>query len=853
MTESKPDGLLGREIARRYRIEAKIGEGGMGSVYRARNVATGKVVAIKVLQEDLAAYDSFVQRFLHEARATAYLNHPHAINIIDCGRDSDLVYLLMEYVEGRTLSQVMKDEGPFSAQRAARILNQVCAAVAEAHGQSIIHRDLKPDNIMLQQVAGEADYVKVLDFGIAKVLDEQKRGEAPVSRNIFIGTPEYASPEQCNTKSPTALSDIYSLGVILYEMLAGAPPFTGDPMEVMQKHVHTGPPPLRSARPDLSESIEQTVSRALSKNPTDRQQHVMQLAEEFDEAVQALGPAAESPPPSRTTGRPSVKSYRALIQAAPTEIATSEMASMRLRRSLQRLIQRRRTIGLVGLAVIMLVGVAYGYRFYGWYHQWPPLPSAPALKTPAPPAALTDTHAAAQQLFERGNREGAVQELLNLLSQYGSLSPDARTLLGVVYADQGDYENAVGQFETAIEQSDGAAPAARTHLGQLLAELGRVDEALQTLAAAESKDNPFLPALVALGKAHLERNGPQIAERYFTSVIRQAKDSPEDLLQVGKVLLLKEQLDLAVRELRRAIAAKQESYPEAELYLGIALFRQGDLNASAEALNQAITHRQGNYPAARLALGMTLYQQKSHRPAVDELRAAIRLRGGNYPQAEFILGLALADLAVGQFEEAKQQLQQAIAHRGGRFPEAERAMGLVHFFRLGLPQEARRIWTQANDPTSKEWLQRTEGAMIFSAASGSSTQRAMGLAPMQEGHTITFEFVPMPGTDRQPTIAFRTGEFGWGVQPATAPAGRWNWVAFKLSGDQRQPLEPHLFGDALTEITPTQVSIQIDQLKAVWTVNGKEIGRADVQPPVQLFARINDGRVIVFNVRHTAR
>jgi serine/threonine protein kinase/Tfp pilus assembly protein PilF len=687
LDQNQPDGLLGRDIAGRFRVEAKIGEGGMGSVYRARNIVTGKTVAIKVLQEDMAAYDSFVQRFLNEARATALLHHPHAINIIDCGRDGGIVYLLMEYVHGRTLTQAMRDEGPFSAQRAARILNQVCAAVAEAHSQSIVHRDLKPDNIMLQEVAGEPDYVKVLDFGIAKVLDEQKRGEAPVSRNMFIGTPEYASPEQCNSKPPTFLSDIYSLGVILYEMLAGAPPFTGEPMEVMLKHANATPPLLRTARPDLGENIEDIVLRALSKNPATRPQHVLKLAEEVDAAVRALDPETASHPPARKA--PPGNDAQTIPQVLPTEIATRPMGR---KESLASQFLSRRTALWLALVVVGLPGLFFGYRFYAWYHQRPGLPPTPALKATPPLPSSANAFTNARQLFEKGNREGAVQELLNLLGRQGSLSPDAHTLLGAIYADQGDYGSAISELAAAIEQSDGRAPEARARLGDLLWELGREDEAVQYLNEI-SPDETSLPALVASGQWHARRNEPEEAEKYFTSAIRQARDSAEDLLQVGKVLLLRAQPDLAVRELRRAIAARPDGYPEAELYLGTALFQQGELQASADVLNRAINHRQGNYPAARLALGMTLYQQRAYNESLAELRAALRLRGGNYPQAELMLGLVLADVTVGQFEEANQQLEQAVAHHQDKYSEAERALGLLQFFRLGQPQEARKTWT----------------------------------------------------------------------------------------------------------------------------------------------------------------
>jgi tetratricopeptide (TPR) repeat protein len=847
MEQVKIDPLLGRDIAGRYRIEEKIGEGGMGSVYRARNVVTGKLVAIKVLLQDLAAYDSFVQRFLHEARAAAYLNHPHAINIIDSGRDGEVVYLLMEYVEGRTLTQVMREEGPFSAERAANILKQICAAVAEAHHQSIVHRDLKPDNIMLQSVAGETDYVKVLDFGIAKVLDEQKRGNMPVTRNIFVGTPEYASPEQCNSKNPTHVSDIYSLGTILYEMLTGAPPFIGEPMQVMVKHVNERPPSVREIRPDLSPEVELILRRALSKNPQHRQHYVLELAQEFEAAVFSERREGGETAAAVRNGAPA---GQLAAPPHPTEMAT--LSRQRgIRDSLYWLFRSGKRRLLVGLATLIVVaGTGRGYQFYRWYQTTPVLPAPPQLALPLPPSTPAHPLAVAQRLFDEGNRDGAVREIQRLLEEDQGYNPEAHRLLGVIYFDQGDYVGAQTELDTATKQMDGSYPEAQFWLGQLLLQRGQeADAEAQFDQAVAGSQRRHLPSLVALGELALHRGQQDKAEGLFREVISAAGDSPEDVLQVGKVLLARGQYDLAARELRRAITNKQGVFPEAELYLGIALTGQSDLKGAAEALSQALAHRGGNYPDARMASGTVLYDQSQYTQAIDELKAAIRLRGGNFPQAELSLGTVLADWAIGQYDEAQRQLQLAITHHGGSFPEAERALGRLYLARLGQLSEARKVWSRLEDQVG---LDQTKDAILLRAGGSGLIQRVIGTKPLESGDTIAFNFAPLASGGQPPVITFRVGAGGVRVRMLPAQEGRAaTWLGAVLTADGERLLQAQPISNQLMRKDSAELSIHLDRSQVLLRLDGQEIGRYLVEPPTQVLAIIGDGHAVVYNLRES--
>ena len=304
------DGLVGQTLADKYRVEELINQGGMGAVYRGTHILMDKTVAIKVLHPALAADEKIVARFSREARAASRISHPHALNVTDFGESSNgVVFLVMEYLNGRTLKEVIASDSPLPLPRVVEIMRQVTGALEAAHHEGVVHRDLKSDNIMLMDAGNGADWAKVLDFGIAKIQEPMGQDPALTSPNLIIGTPQYMSPEQCSQASEIdARTDIYSLGIILYEMLAGHVPFTGEsPTAIMMKHLQDAPPSILEERKDLPAAVGRVMARALAKRPEDRFQNVTELGDALaqsalNETVSASN-TAEAGAPERSTNR----------------------------------------------------------------------------------------------------------------------------------------------------------------------------------------------------------------------------------------------------------------------------------------------------------------------------------------------------------------------------------------------------------------------------------------------------------------------------------------------------------------------------------------------------------------------
>ena len=292
------DERIGAVLGDRYRIISWIASGSMGEIYRAERLQLGRSVAIKVLRAPLADNDRFIQRFEVEARALSRLSHPNCVSIIDFGF-AGAPYLVMDFIHGRTLRDLIQSVS-LEPRRALHIFRQVLAALAHAHGHGIVHRDVKPGNAMLTEATGTGDFVRILDFGLARLASAALETDVSGSAKV-AGTPFYISPEQAKGQQGDVRSDIYSAGVLLYEMLAGKKPFDSEDMlEVFRMHFEQEPPPLRGAGDrELSEQLEAAVHTAMAKDPDRRFQSALEFAEALDGTPEADQPLFRFQPPAR--------------------------------------------------------------------------------------------------------------------------------------------------------------------------------------------------------------------------------------------------------------------------------------------------------------------------------------------------------------------------------------------------------------------------------------------------------------------------------------------------------------------------------------------------------------------------
>ena len=308
------DPLVGTTVDGRYSIEKKLGEGGMGVVYLATHAIIGKKCALKVLRGELSNESEVGARFVQEAQSAAAIGNDHIIEISDFGQLPDgSAYFVMEFLDGAALHDVLEETPKLEPARALDIMIQSCEALAAAHNSNIVHRDLKPDNIYLITKGGREDFVKVLDFGIAKVASQSSR---LTKTGMIFGTPQYMSPEQAAGSGVDARTDIYSLGIIMYEMLCGHVPFEADTfMGVLTKHLYEEPiPPRRLVPPvELSQNMEAVLIKAISKKPEKRYQSM----QEFQQDLEAL---AEGRTPEIVFDQMRETSATTVPPPAPSEI-----------------------------------------------------------------------------------------------------------------------------------------------------------------------------------------------------------------------------------------------------------------------------------------------------------------------------------------------------------------------------------------------------------------------------------------------------------------------------------------------------------------------------------------------------
>jgi serine/threonine protein kinase len=394
--------LQGRVLGGRYALGARLGAGGMGQVYRARDRVLERTVAVKVLSAASTEDLELVARFGREARAAAALNHPNIVAVFDSGADGDLHYLVMEYVEGQSLAELLRRVGMLEPGRVADVGRQVCQALAAAHAAGLVHRDITPGNVLVDP----AGLVKVADFGIAKLA-----AATTMTGDKVLGTAAYLAPEQAQGRPVDGRSDLYSLGCVLYALLTGAPPFAGDsPVAMAARHVTEQPTPLSHHNPRVSPALEAVVLTALAKEPADRYQSAAAMAQDLERIVTDAG--AGDMPLAGAHGEPPTDRLSSVI---PTSTATVvETARPALRRP-----------GWIPWALVGTIGVVALVAVALWPRtaQQPTGPTAPTTTTPAGTASPT------QPLAEMPAALANLGQVISTGQQQGTIDNSAEDLL----------------------------------------------------------------------------------------------------------------------------------------------------------------------------------------------------------------------------------------------------------------------------------------------------------------------------------------------------------------------------------------------------------------------------------------
>jgi tRNA A-37 threonylcarbamoyl transferase component Bud32 len=389
------DPLISQLVADRYRILRKLGEGGMGSVYLAEHVVIEKKFALKVLAPELARRADLVARFLQEARSASRIGHENVIDISDFGQSPDgLVYIAMEFLDGKDLGEIVRKDGAMSWKDARDIVLQICRALRAAHDKGIVHRDMKPENIFLIQREGQPHFVKILDFGIAKVMGLDPNGPRLTRTGMIFGTPEYMAPEQAEGKDTDHRADIYAVGCIMYHLITGQTPFVAESfMTMLTKHLMEDPVPPSVRRPDLviTPEMDALVLKALEK---DREKRWQSMAELVEAVSVCPGPPADAVPkaPSGQT----VEMGGAHAAAALRVLRAKDQETARISRRAvdSALASSGEMAAEIGARkgrkiVLVVVGVAVGAGIAIWLamsHGQPPAPPPPAAVAAPPPA-----------------------------------------------------------------------------------------------------------------------------------------------------------------------------------------------------------------------------------------------------------------------------------------------------------------------------------------------------------------------------------------------------------------------------------------------------------------------------------
>lgn len=525
------DTLIGQVLERRYRITSRLAQGGMATVYLALDTRLDRTVAVKVMHAELARHDEFVARFIGEARSAARISHPNVVSVYDQGRDGPHVYLTMEYIAGGTLREELARVGRLTPRQMWRTMRPVLSALGAAHRIGMVHRDVKPENVLIA-VDRAGTTVKVADFGLARTMaaePERRSGRDAVSLGgMIVGTASYLSPEQVARGVSDPRSDVYSAGIVIFELLTGRKPFGGDdPVEVARRHLHADVPPPSSLVPGLDPALDTLVARATHRDPAERPADADGLLAALDRACDALDDAAlDLAPATAGAGGPARPERTLLAEVQPTTLLAGRGGLPRPTRGAG---GRRRARGVAWLALAAVVAAAAGTGVW-WFGsgRFTTTPSVLTLSRQAATARLRDAGLHPRLgpgVYSKVDAQGEVVS--------SSPAPGGRVPRGGTVT----LRLSLGTPQRDVPMLSGTSEAAaRASLGRVGLTEGRITRAYDqrvpagdVIAASPAAGTPLSPgSLVAL---ELSRGPRPIAVPDVTGMLR--PDAAAKLLAAG--------------------------------------------------------------------------------------------------------------------------------------------------------------------------------------------------------------------------------------------------------------------------------------------------------------------------------
>ncbi|MGQ9572752.1 MAG: protein kinase domain-containing protein [Dehalococcoidia bacterium] len=690
--------LVGRSLGR-YQITALVGRGGMATVYKARHPGLDRVVAVKVLHPNLAIDPAFVGRFRREARAVAALRHPNIVRVFDFDSQDSIYFIVMEFIDGPTLASLLKrrfkKNQPLSPQETLRLFSPLCSAIQYAHEQGMVHRDIKPSNIILTR-----QHEPILtDFGIAKIVG----ATSYTIPGVVVGSAHYMSPEQAEGLPGDHRSDIYSLGIVLFETLTGTVPFQGEtPASILMKHVASPLPSARSLNPDLPPAIDAILDRTLAKDPNSRFQQgnelVLALQEALGLAEQAAAAGAggiEAPtvkiPREAPTPPPLEEPTRVAEPTAVTEPSLPIPPGV-LRRRAKAKLPMQALVG--GIVLVGIIAAVVGFLVLGG--------SGGSSQPPASATALTATAERALALIAEGDslvQAGKLQDALTKYQEALQSDPNndvARTQLGIVYFLLAGMEDmAEQQLEMALQtnpsnvkalsflcitRSDlahsrrtndfGPAeeacrkaleiepenPEALAFLGEVYAAQGRKDEGLTETqrAVGLAPKNPYV--LASVGYVHALRDEWSAAVPYYQQAVTVQPNFAYLHLLLAEALRHTQQWDEALSYARIALDLGQGYDARAYTSMGHTMWQRGDSDGAITNFQQAVA-LDNTEDYAYWGWGALLYERDDYQGALPHLERAAALVPNS---AGYQTWVGACYMALERYQEARTALERAL-------------------------------------------------------------------------------------------------------------------------------------------------------------------------------------------------